>query len=60
MFVRNSSYVEGEGHGIRSLELKSIPEEDKELLFQWKDDRKMKEKELVIRLKANARRRREN
>ena len=57
-FIRKSSYVEGEGHGIRSLELKSMPDDDKVLLDQWKDDRKMTEKELILRLKENARRRR--
>tara|TARA_R110000764_G_C11010292_1_gene383150 strand:- start:1228 stop:1341 length:114 start_codon:yes stop_codon:yes gene_type:complete len=37
-----------------------MPEDDKELLCQWKDDRRMTEEELVARLKANAKRRREN
>ncbi len=56
-FVRKSFYVEGEGHTIKSLELKSMPEDDKELLNIWKNDRKMTKEELVERLSENAKKR---
>lgn len=59
-FLRESSYVEGEGHGIRSLDLRSMPLEDKALLDKWKIDVKMTEKELLENLIENKLKRREN
>ena len=53
VFLRQSFYIEGEGHSIRGIELKSLPIEDKILLEKWKNDFKMTEEELLGKLIEN-------
>ena len=41
IFLKKSTFIEGEGHSIKSVELESMPMIDKELLNDWKDNSKM-------------------
>ncbi len=53
IFLRESTFIEGEGHSIKSVELETMPLIDKELLNDWKDNSKMTEDELLEKLKQN-------
>jgi hypothetical protein len=52
-FLRKSTFIEGEGHAIRSIDLKDMFKEDKDLLNEWKGNIKMTEEELLDRLIEN-------
>ncbi|WP_187262458.1 hypothetical protein [Pontibacter beigongshangensis] len=52
-FVKGSLAFEGDAYSILGIEIKSIPDEDKILLDEWKNNQKMDVNELKGKLKNN-------
>lgn len=52
-FLSESLYVEGEGYQITGVQLSNLPEQDKIVLNEWKNNPKMTEDELLKRLNEN-------